>query len=173
MFENVTPPCSPLNAPTSTWPAGRKRNMNAYAKNGSVPTHARENLRPDTRPGRRDSDAALLAMLRPDLAGPLLRDEGLRCGLLTRAGELHLCVQARRRQRCKQRLRDDLPLGEVLEPRRMRVPLQPEQLALVGVEELLPQARRPRVRGMRIDRLCVVGAVDAVGGDGDLPVRRR
>jgi hypothetical protein len=29
MFEKVNPPCSPLNAPMSTWPAGRNRNAKA------------------------------------------------------------------------------------------------------------------------------------------------
>ena len=43
---------------------------------------------------------------------------------------------------------------QVGEPRRMRVALQPDDLALVGVEELLPQPGRARVRGGRVDRLA-------------------
>ena len=69
-LEIVQPPCAPLNAPTSTSPAGRKRNRSAYAKNGSVPTHARERrLRPDTKSGRSALDAASVASYAPIFVG--------------------------------------------------------------------------------------------------------
>src|SRR5581483_9782837 len=66
--------------------------------------------------------------LRPHLARPLLGDEVLRRRLLAVVGELHLRVDARRRQRREQRLWDHLPPREILEPRRVREALQPEQL---------------------------------------------
>ena len=87
------------------------------------------------------------------------------CGLLADARELRLRVERGRRQRVQQRLRQHLALGEVVEPRRMREALQVEDLPLVGVDELLPEPRRPRMRRGRVDRLRVVAAVDAVARD--------
>ena len=46
---------------------------------------------------------------------------------------------------------------------------EPEVLALVGVEELLPQPRGGRVRRVRVDRLEVVAGDDGVLGHDDLP----
>jgi len=59
---NDQPPCAPLNAPSRTDPAGRKRKRSAYAKNGSVPSHASERrLRPDAMSGRSAPGAASVA----------------------------------------------------------------------------------------------------------------
>ena len=80
---------------------------------------------------------------------------------------------AARRQLGEQALRDDLAPRQVREAGRVREALQPEQLSGVGVEELLPEPRRPRMRSGRIDRLAVVGSVDAVAGDGDRDPRGR
>ena len=57
-----------------------------------------------------------------------------------------------------------------LEPDRPREPLQPDVLALVGIQELLPEPRRGRVRRVLVDRLHVEGADDGVVGHDGLPV---
>ena len=170
MFSSVHPPDWPSKAPTRTEAAGRKRKRIVYAKNGIVPTHASERrLRPDATSGRSAPDAASVAMITRDLRGPLLCDQRLRGGLLPQARELHLRVDRGRGQRVQQRLRKLLAPREVGEARRMSEALQPEDLTLVGVEELLPEASRPRVGRCRVDRLHVVRAVDAVTRDVDLP----
>src|SRR5439155_26708122 len=64
-------------------------------------------------------------------AGPAGGDLRFRRLLLRVARELHPRVELRRRQGPDQRLRDLLVLGEVLEPRRMRIALEPDQLSLV------------------------------------------
>ena len=48
--------------------------------------------------------------------------------------------------------------------------LEPEVLALVGVQELLPQPGGGRVRGVLVDGLDVVAADRRVRRDDDLPV---
>ena len=48
--------------------------------------------------------------------------------------------------------------------------LEPQVLALVGVEELLPQPRGGRVRGVLVDGLDVVAAEDRVLRHDGLPV---
>ena len=123
--------------------------------------------------GRSAPLAISAAVLRSHLGRPLLCDEVLRRRLLAVGRELHLRVDRCIRQCGQQRLRDDVALREVLEAGRVREPLEPDELPLVGVEKLLPQTRRPRMRGVRVDRLRVVRAVDAVRRDGRLPVRGR
>src|SRR6478736_6361123 len=160
-------------APTSTPPAGRMRNRNAYAKNGSVATQASEGrLRPDAVSGRSACCATSVAMLGPYGRRPLLRDELLGSRLLADARELDLRVDRGRRERLRQRCRDDLAGGEVVEPRRVRRTLEPDDLTLVGVEELLPETGCPRMWSGRVDGLRVVAAVDAVRGDREPPLRR-
>src|SRR5579884_3193640 len=173
-FATVQPPCTPLNDPSSTSPAGMKRKSRAYAKNGSVPSHASgRRLRPAPIAGRSASGAASVAVLGPHLRRPLAGDERLRLRLLVVRCELDLRVERRRRKLREQGLRDHLPLGEILEAGRVRVALEPDQLALVGVEELVSEPCRPRMRCGRVDRLAVVRAVDAVRRDDRLPLRGR
>src|SRR5690349_7143902 len=89
----VHPPPFSLNAPTRISPAGRKRKSSAYAKNGSVPIHARERrLRPERTSDRSASGAASVDVLGPHLRRPLAGDERLRLRLLTVRRELHLRV---------------------------------------------------------------------------------
>src|SRR5581483_4233868 len=138
MFDIVQPCVEPLNAPTSTSPAGRNRKRIVYAKNGSVPIQASESrLRPDATSGRSDSDTAWDAIgLRPHLGRPFLLDHCVRRGLLAVRRELDLRVQRRRRKHREQALRDHVPLREILEAGGMRVALQEDELPLIRVEEL-------------------------------------
>src|SRR5512135_2604313 len=102
-----------------------------YAKNGSVTIQASERrLRPDTTSGRSASGAAWAVMLRPDLRRPLRRDERLGGRLLSQARELRLRVERRRRKCVQQGLRQDVALGQVVEPGRMREALQEQDLTL-------------------------------------------
>src|SRR5579864_4621966 len=175
MFDVVQLPCALLNAPTSTSPAGRNRKSIVYAKNGSVPIQASERrLRPVARPGRSASGTTSDEMgLRPHLRRPVGCDQVLRRGLLRVRRELDLRVESGGRKNGQQVLRDHVSLRHVLEARGVRVTLQEDNLPLVGVEELLPEPSRPRMGRVSVDRLCVVGTVDAVRGNGHLPVRGR
>ena len=171
MFAIVQPPCSPLNAPISTSPPGRTGRAARRRRTGAFrATRASRRLRPAPIAGRSASGAASVVVLRPPIFAGHCARSGLRRGLLAVAGELDLRVERRRRKRREQGLRDHLALDEVLEPGRVRVALEPDQLALVRVEELLPEPRRPRVRRGRVDRLAVVAAVDAVRRDDRLPL---
>src|SRR6185503_3208336 len=99
---------------------------------------------------------------------PAVRDDLLRRGLLLVARELDRGVDLRQRlerlrvgrARRLHRVEADRP-GQALEP---------DVLALVAVEELLPQAGGSRVRRELADRLAVEAAEDAVAGDVDLPL---
>src|SRR6266540_2299688 len=174
MWSNVAPPCALLKAPTTTSPAGMKRNASAYAKKGSSPSHARERrLRPERASGRSALGASARAASCPSDRRPLGRDLRLCRRLLRGARELHLRVDLGGRQRLEERRRDLLPPRQVLEARGMRIPLEPEQLPLVGVQELHPQPSRVRVRRESADRLAVERSVDAVGRDHGPPVHGR
>src|SRR5581483_6806080 len=108
-----------------TEPAGRNMKRSVYAKNGSVSTHASgRRLRPDATSGRSASGAAWAVMLRPDLRRPLRRDRRLGSRLLSQACELRLRVERSRRKRVQQGLRQDLAIGQVVEPGRMREALE-------------------------------------------------
>ena len=65
---------------------------------------------------------------------------------------------------------DRAGLGHGLHADRACAALQPQVLHLVAVEELLPQARSGRVRGVHVDGLVVVAGVTGAGEDDDLPV---
>ena len=151
--------------------------MAAYAKNGTTPSQASERcLRPGTGPGRRTSPVTACVASGvglADLGRPLGVDERLGLPLLAEARELHRAVEPAGRERLLERRRYPAPLHQVGEPGRMRIPLQPEDLPLVRVEELLPQPRCPRMRSSRVDGLAVVAAVLTVGRNRHLPVRRR
>src|SRR3954468_16496734 len=173
-FAIVQPDSLPSNAPRRIEPAGRNRNAIVYAKKGTVATHAQEKrLRPDAASGRRPSDTASAAMALAYLRRPVAGDLLARLRLLADARELRLRIERRRRERVQQRLRQDLALGQVVEPGRVREALQVEDLSLVGVDELLPEPRCVRMGRSHVDRLRVVAAVDAVGRDRDRPPRRR
>src|SRR5207244_13212806 len=92
---------------------------------------------------------------------------------LAEARELHSRIQRRGGKRREERLRDHLASNQVGEPRRMREALEEQQLSLVGVEELLPEACRPRMRRGGVDRLAVIPAVRAglLNADAALEVR--
>src|SRR2546430_11171188 len=111
-WSSVAPPCALLNAPTMTSPAGTNRKARAYAKNGSVPSHASgRRLRPDTMSGRRAPGASVcVASDRPTSdRRPFGRDLRLRSRLLRGGRELDLRVELRRRQGFQHGGRDPLP----------------------------------------------------------------
>jgi hypothetical protein len=76
-----------------------------------------------------------------------------------------------RRQGRRRRLVDTARLLQRGHPDRARAALQPEVLAGVRVEKLLPEPGRRRVRRGLADRLRVVAAEDGVGRYEDLPGR--
>ena len=100
-----------------------------------------------------------------DLRAPLLGEDLGRGRELVLRGELDTGVLAGRRQRGGQRRGNDVALGKVGVPRRVREAGQVEQLAHVGVDVFLPEARRLRVGSGGADRLAVEAAVDAGLGD--------
>src|SRR5438309_2437315 len=145
---------------------GSSRNTPTYKKNGTTPTQERVGRRPPREGERRNSTPGcwlpsrhglgpvgndILAGLRRlvtgrDLRRPRhLRKLGGRCGV-DRAGSRHRC------------LADGTSAT-----------LEPEVLALVGVEKFLPQPRGRGVRSVLVDGLVVVAADDCVGRHKDLP----
>src|SRR6476646_7436735 len=173
MLAVVQPPSSVRNAPIRTSPAGKTRNSAAYRKNGSAPSQASLYRRragptgPGTVISSTRSATAVDSLLSQHLRAPLRGEHGAGLGDLIDGRELDRLVVLRRRELREQVLRHDAALAHVLEARRVRVALEEQHLAGVRVDELLPQPCGVRVRGVLVDRLAVVAAVDAVGGHGD------
>src|SRR5688572_1019542 len=123
-------------------------------KKGATPSHTQRRPRPDrtgrgggseTTPGGSSSSASITGprcLDAGDLFGPLLlQDRRRRLGLVG-GGELHGRVLLGGRELVQELLRDHAARRQVVEAHRVRVPLQPQELAFVRVQELLPQPRR-------------------------------
>src|SRR5919112_5637579 len=151
-LSSVKPPSSPANAPITTTRVGMIRKIVTYAKNGTTPSRLR------TRATSADGLGPVGRQVLLGLVGLLLglEDRGALGG----------------RERAVRRLVDRPGLVHGVGPHRPRAALEPQVLALVGEEELLPQAGGRRVRRVLADGLHVVGADHGVRRDHGLPGRR-
>ena len=148
--------CSSLKAPTRTTADGSSRNATESGEERDDAEPGERQPSPAGRPAR-PCDGLCRGLLR--LRGPrspLRCHDRLRVRDLLEARELHARIERGRGQRLRQRRRDHLPRRQVGEAGGVRVPLEEQQLSDIGVEELLPEPRSPRVWRSRVDRLAVV-----------------
>src|SRR5665647_2377650 len=152
-------PLPSRNAPTTTIRVGMPRKIVVYAKKGKTPSMAPTGLRPM---------GAMVLGGSANCLGPVGRQVGL--------GLVALCTG--QEHRCPFGLWQCVMGGLVDHPRcdhglfahRSCATLEPQVLALVGVEVLLPQTRRGWVRGVLVDGLDVVTADHGSGRNESLPV---
>src|SRR4051794_24691747 len=150
MLASVTPP-SPANAPITTTRVGMIRKTSTYAKKGTVPISAAPRRR-----GRTATRCGVVETASANGLGPVRRQVLLGLGGLLLAQEDRRAVHGG--QRRERGLVDRAGLLHGVGPHGPGAALQPQGLTLVGEEELLPQARGGRVRGILVDRLHVVRA---------------
>src|SRR5450759_51047 len=149
------------NAPTTTMRVGTSRKVVVYAKKGSNPSRAPNGLRPL---------GALVLGCSANSLGPVGHKVGLGLVVLLRGQEdrratgLGQCVMSGLVDRARR--------SHGRFAHRSCAALEPQVLALVGVEVLLPQPGCRRVSGILVDRLHVVAADDGAGRDDGLPVHR-
>src|SRR5664280_1728953 len=146
------------NAPTTTMNVGTSRKIVVYVKKGTTPSRAPTGLRP--------TDALILARSANGL-GPVGRQVGVGLVVL-RLGQEH---------RCSDRL-GQCGIGGLVDraccehrccAHGSGGALEPQVLALVGVEVLLPKTGSGRVRSVLADRLHVVTADHGPSRDNCLP----
>src|SRR5688500_12866033 len=123
-------------------------------KKGATPSQTQRRPRLDrtergggseTTPGGSSSSASITGprcLDAGDLVRPLLLQDGRRRLGLLGGGELHGRVLLGGRELVQALLRDHSARRQVVEAHRVGVSLQPPELALVRVQELLPQPRR-------------------------------
>src|ERR1019366_4736329 len=145
-------------APTTTMNVGTSRKIVVYAKKGRTPSRAPPGLRP--------MDALILGRSANGL-GPVGSQIGVGLVVLF-CGQEHRCADGL--GQCRIGGLVDRPRGDHCRfAHRSCGALEPQVLALVGVEVLLPRTGSGRMRSVLVDRLHVVTADDGLRRDDRLP----
>src|SRR5450631_125817 len=148
-------------APSTTMSVGTSRKIVVYAKKGTTPSRAPTGLRP--------LDALILVSSANGL-GPVGSQIGVGLVVLL-FGQEHRCTDGL--GQCRIGGLVNRPSGDHCRfAHRSCRALEPQVLALVGVEVLLPQTGSGRVRSVLVDRLHVVAADNRPGWDHSLPLHR-